>query len=454
MSEFLAEAQVKIVPNTALFRAELEAQLRAVTAKPVVIPVTAAVAAGTAQAAQQAAQASGAQAVAATQTAAATNAAAKAQQAGAAAAKQATSATAAYAHALDLNAVAANRLAGIEEAMSLTTTELAASRVRLQATTAAAATSEKALQAAISTGNVAFVQRQVALTAVITGTRQLAVADVQAAIAEHQLEAAQRKRASAQAFAGRGAGATALSLLGVRGATLAANSAFLAGAAGAIVFTKAVGSAADLETQLNVFEATAEATADQMERVSEAAQDARRRYHLAGCRRTGRRRSDDDSREGRIVGRGRDVRGEGHVAVGDGRRDRERRGRADHRLRAQCVRPRGHRGRPCRRPFDRGGERVAGVDHGDGRFASAGGSGHEPRRHLSGGHGGAAVAAREERHPGLGRGNVAADGDHPPHQPDREGPHRDQQAESRPARFAGGAAAGHLRAVRAGNAEI
>ena len=43
MSEFLAEAQVRIVPNTATFRAELEAQLRALTAKPVVVPVTAAV---------------------------------------------------------------------------------------------------------------------------------------------------------------------------------------------------------------------------------------------------------------------------------------------------------------------------------------------------------------------------------------------------------------------------
>ena len=273
------------------FRAELEAQLRAVTAKPVVIPVTAAVAAGTAQAAQQAAQASGAQAVAATQTAAATNAAAKAQQAGAAAAQQATSATAAYAHALDLNAVAANRLAGIEEAMSLTTTELAASRVRLQATTAAAATSEKALQAAISTGNVAFVQRQVALTAVITGTRQLAVADVQAAIAEHQLEAAQRKKSIGagvrgqgrrrdRTFAARCARGDASGQLGVPGRCCRSNRLHEG-----CWFCRRPGDATRCVRGDRRGDRRPDGTCVR------SREGARRRYHVAGCRRTGRRRA-------------------------------------------------------------------------------------------------------------------------------------------------------------------
>lgn len=74
-----------------------------------------------------------------------------------------------------------------------------------------------------------------------------------------------------QKLAARGAAATSLSLLGVRGATLAASGAFLAGAAAIALFAKSVASAAALETQLSVFRATTGATADAMERVREQA---------------------------------------------------------------------------------------------------------------------------------------------------------------------------------------
>lgn len=100
---------------------------------------------------------------------------------------------------------------------------------------------------------------------------QGALAAKSAAAAERELAAATAHRASQQAFAARGAGATALSLLGVRGATLAANASFLAGAAALVVFAKSVGLAAKLEDELNVFRITAGATAEEMERVSEAA---------------------------------------------------------------------------------------------------------------------------------------------------------------------------------------
>lgn len=69
----------------------------------------------------------------------------------------------------------------------------------------------------------------------------------------------------------RGFGATALSMIGIRGATLAASNAFLIGAASAALFAKAVQSFAALETELNVFQATTGATADEMRQVSDLA---------------------------------------------------------------------------------------------------------------------------------------------------------------------------------------
>lgn len=80
-------------------------------------------------------------------------------------------------------------------------------------------------------------------------------------------------RSRQQRTAARGAGATALSLLGVRGATLAANSAFLVGAAGAALFAKSLQSFAQFETELNTFEAISGATADQMAAVSKRAKE-------------------------------------------------------------------------------------------------------------------------------------------------------------------------------------
>jgi TP901 family phage tail tape measure protein len=109
-------------------------------------------------------------------------------------------------------------------------------------------------------------QRQV--TAALTETA--AAAQVMGA----QQEIAARKAQTlikSQSQLERGAASTALSLVGVRGATLAASSSFLAGAAAVAIFSKAVGAAASLEEELNVFRVTAQATADQMQRVGEEA---------------------------------------------------------------------------------------------------------------------------------------------------------------------------------------
>jgi TP901 family phage tail tape measure protein len=80
-------------------------------------------------------------------------------------------------------------------------------------------------------------------------------------------------RTRAQKTAARGGFSTALSLLGVRGATLAANNAFLIGAAGAAVFAKSLASFAQFEQELNVFQVTAGATAEQMREVQQVAHD-------------------------------------------------------------------------------------------------------------------------------------------------------------------------------------
>ena len=71
---------------------------------------------------------------------------------------------------------------------------------------------------------------------------------------------------------GRGAGSAGLTLFGLRGATLAASGAFLAGTAAVAAFSKSVQSAAKLQTELNVFRVTAAATADEMRRAAEEAQ--------------------------------------------------------------------------------------------------------------------------------------------------------------------------------------
>ncbi len=101
-----------------------------------------------------------------------------------------------------------------------------------------------------------------------TETQAVAAALVDETAAATAATAAQGAHVRSVNQLARGAGASGLSLLGLRGATLAASGAFLAGTAAVVGFSKAVQSAASLETELNVFQVTAGATADQMARVS------------------------------------------------------------------------------------------------------------------------------------------------------------------------------------------
>ncbi len=101
-----------------------------------------------------------------------------------------------------------------------------------------------------------------------TAVKATNVAIEEQVVVDKQLAAAQAQHTAQLSQLTRGAGASGLSLLGLRGATLAASGAFLAGTAAVVAFSKAVGSAASLETELNVFRVTSGATADEMARVS------------------------------------------------------------------------------------------------------------------------------------------------------------------------------------------
>lgn len=89
-----------------------------------------------------------------------------------------------------------------------------------------------------------------------------------AALRENSTEAGRAARTQAQLR--RGALATSLSFLGIRGATLAASASFLAGAAAIAVFAKALDSATRFQDQLNVFRATTSATRTELEAVAQA----------------------------------------------------------------------------------------------------------------------------------------------------------------------------------------
>lgn len=89
------------------------------------------------------------------------------------------------------------------------------------------------------------------------------------ALRQHQRELARTARAQEQLR--RGALSTGLSFLGIRGATLAASASFLAGAASIAVFARALQTASAFTDQINVFRATAGATAAELEQVRQAA---------------------------------------------------------------------------------------------------------------------------------------------------------------------------------------
>jgi TP901 family phage tail tape measure protein len=253
VSEFLAEASVLVRPDTTKFRAELQAQLLAAT-KGITVPipvVATGLATGTIVAGAQKIEQAAASSTVALQQVAAT-------------ATKTTVATNGLAHAQGLAAVAAQKLALAQAGVANAATVQSAAQVTASRSVAAVAAAQRAVTAALEAGNVALI-------AATQETLRLAQAQELEAASALQAARAQAVHASQLGFVARGGATSILTLFGIRGATLAANAAFLAGAAGVVALAKSVGIAANLEHELNVFRVTAQATADEMERVAEEA---------------------------------------------------------------------------------------------------------------------------------------------------------------------------------------
>ena len=135
---------------------------------------------------------------------------------------------------------------------------------------------------ALATATTISRQYTGAIDLAAVATTKLAVAQETEAVTAAQATAAQAAHARSVSNVARGAAASGLTLFGLRGATLAASAAFLGGTAAVVGFSKAVQSAASLETELNIFRVTAGATADEMNRVSASAQQLGRDITLPG----------------------------------------------------------------------------------------------------------------------------------------------------------------------------
>lgn len=278
MSEFLAEAAVLIQADARSFRADLLAKLKTATAGvtvevPVVVAggATASAAAAAASARKLAQEASAAAVAGSVATTTALEAeSAAASQAGIAeghlAKQRATAATIGAAYAKVEQALATARLEVLGAA-----TEAEASEIKLQRQVAAGVAARELLTTAELQGGSAraflateTVKTSLALERDALATRANAAAHEQAAAAAAHHGVQLRNL-------GRGAGTAALASIGLRGATLTANAAFIGGAAAAIGFGKAIQTAASFETSLNTFAATATTTNEQLQQVSDTA---------------------------------------------------------------------------------------------------------------------------------------------------------------------------------------
>ena len=275
MSEFFAEAQVLVRPNTVEFAATLRAQLEAAVAKvgPIAVPViaaptTAGAAAATSElvAANEAAAASAVGLASATQVensalgkqTALLGTATAAQEAETAVTKTAVAANEAAAASLAAMAKAAAgagaveaRLATAQEAAALTTTHLAAARAVLRVTSGAVAIAESNLNKALRAKNIALIDAAANELTLAKAEEANAVSAVKAAIAQERESAAALGSAHAHSQATRGIIAQSASFAGLRAGTLAASAPFIAATASTIIFAKAIREASSETEELN-----------------------------------------------------------------------------------------------------------------------------------------------------------------------------------------------------------
>jgi hypothetical protein len=249
VSEFLAEASVLIAPDTTKFRATLIAELeKATRGLAVPIPVVASGAgARNVVAANKQAAASAAQASTATKELNATRTQQVIRD------REAAAAEANLVEAQRLTAAAQARVVAAETAGARSTTTLAAARAQLRAANVAITAGERALAAAELEGADAAQAQAVESLRAAVALRAQAIAAEQAAagtVVNTRATAASIRRN--EQFR-RGLEANTLELFKVRGATLAASSGFLAGAAAVAITAKAVEAAnAEIEAAARV----------------------------------------------------------------------------------------------------------------------------------------------------------------------------------------------------------
>lgn len=131
-------------------------------------------------------------------------------------------------------------------------------------TDAATLSSERLGEASVAT-SAALDKESVAARTAGVANQRLTGSEIAAA-------AAARRAAAIRSEATKGLIAQSASAVGLRGAIIGANPAFLAATAGAIAFGKSIQSIKNFETELNVFQETAGVTADQMEKVRATAE--------------------------------------------------------------------------------------------------------------------------------------------------------------------------------------
>jgi TP901 family phage tail tape measure protein len=263
----VAEAFVRVRPDLAGFRAELETQLRTAVAgiTPPVIPVqTARVVAGAADVAQvegAARRGAEAQQRAARDVVRANQLRTDSIGKTIAASKQGVQAELQFARAQQAGAGALGRLAAAQRvASAVNVSDIEARRVH---------------RAALEAGNIAVIENTGRLVKNTTAARASAAAELEAAraVAPHAVKLSQLAR---------GAGSAALSFIGLRGAVLASTGSFLAGAAAIAAIGKAISLAASFEQQMNVFRVTAQATDEQMQAVAATAKQLGEDISLPG----------------------------------------------------------------------------------------------------------------------------------------------------------------------------
>jgi hypothetical protein len=236
VSEFLAEASVLITPDTSKFRASLIAQLRKAQEGVVVgIPVVAET-----KGAQTVVKANQAAAASATQASVATKELTKTRTQQIITDRELATQEANLGKAEQLVGVAQERVTAVSTAAIGKTTELAKARSVLKAANAAVASSEKAVAAAGLKGAESQQADAAATLEAALAAKAEAVAleaDTAAKIENERASAAQVRRNEQLR---RGIEANTLSLFKIRGATLAASSGFLLGAAAVTIIAKAL----------------------------------------------------------------------------------------------------------------------------------------------------------------------------------------------------------------------